>query len=448
MDNNETPKWLDELQQRSWEPEVLLSGIVLYGMFKVPPVLDKFLVFFKSSIYSATSDAENFIGILKLGIYWLILGLILHLIARGIWVGMVGLSYTFPNGINKEAIKVTGKFINKISNIPPFQTTIIRLEKLCSSLFSISFMLFMSILGAYLYLFSLIVIPFSLLFIIDKSLYVVNTLIFEVYVITVLFVGLIALGDFITLGYIRRFKWISKIYWPIHQLISALTLARFYRSIYYGFVSNYNKWIIMLILLAFTITSFYGLEFITTPEETNLSRIKLWHSSRGNLVFHGHYDDQNENRVSIQAQIPSDIIDDDVLRLFIPSDISKEDSIRKFANYDSLVKTKGFKAQNDDLNVVSKFYHIYLNDSLLTNLPWFYHYKTKTNQQGYLIYINIKNVPEGLHQLKIAGPKRMFKNSWAEIPFYRVITNQGNVNSLPIKETPEDEYFRVKPFGK
>ena len=38
------PKWLTELQQRSWEPEILLSGIVLYGMFKVPDLLDDFLV--------------------------------------------------------------------------------------------------------------------------------------------------------------------------------------------------------------------------------------------------------------------------------------------------------------------------------------------------------------------------------------------------------------------
>ncbi len=32
---NENPDWLDELQKKSWEPEILLSGIVLYGMFKM-----------------------------------------------------------------------------------------------------------------------------------------------------------------------------------------------------------------------------------------------------------------------------------------------------------------------------------------------------------------------------------------------------------------------------
>ena len=81
--------------------EILLSGIVLYGMFKVPELLDAFLNYFKLNIYSSVQDLDNLIALFKMGIYWLITGLILHLICRGIWIGMVGLSYTFSNGIRK-----------------------------------------------------------------------------------------------------------------------------------------------------------------------------------------------------------------------------------------------------------------------------------------------------------------------------------------------------------
>jgi hypothetical protein len=39
----ETPKkdWLKRLQNESWEPEILISGIVIYGLFKVFPYLEE-----------------------------------------------------------------------------------------------------------------------------------------------------------------------------------------------------------------------------------------------------------------------------------------------------------------------------------------------------------------------------------------------------------------------
>lgn len=109
LDQESTPKWLEELQLRSWEPEVLLSGIVLYGMFKTPDLLDGLLHFFSANI-SGSNDFNNLVAILKIGTYWLIFGLILHLVSRGIWVGMVGLSYTFPNGINHQRIHFKERF--------------------------------------------------------------------------------------------------------------------------------------------------------------------------------------------------------------------------------------------------------------------------------------------------------------------------------------------------
>ena len=110
----EKPAWLNELQQKSWEPEILLSGIVLYGMFQIPDLLDSFLEFGNDNLFGSTTDLDNFVSSIKVALYWLIGTLILHLISRGIWVGMVGLSYTFPNGINRDRLKMSGKFTSTI----------------------------------------------------------------------------------------------------------------------------------------------------------------------------------------------------------------------------------------------------------------------------------------------------------------------------------------------
>lgn len=120
----EKPKWLDELQQKSWEPEILLSGIVLYGMFQAPGLLDSFLAFAKLNIDGNFNSLDNLVALLKIGFYWLTLGLILHLISRGIWVGMVGLSFTFPDGIKKENLKLSPRFRKRVDRIPSIEQII------------------------------------------------------------------------------------------------------------------------------------------------------------------------------------------------------------------------------------------------------------------------------------------------------------------------------------
>ena len=148
----------------------------------------------------------------------------------------------------------------------------------------------------------------------------------------------------------------------------------------------------------------------------------------------------------MQAHIPSDVIDGNVLRLFIPVDISKEDSIRKYANYDSLLTAmKDEDRSNVMLKALSTYYHVYIDDSLLQDLPFLFNFKPKTSQQGYLVYIDITELPKGLHHLQVAGPKAMYKYHFADIPFYRDISESRKEFGPKATEEKED-YFDVKPL--
>jgi hypothetical protein len=448
--NRELPKWLEELQQKSWEPEILLSGIVLYGLFNLPPALDQALLYFKTNIFGQSNDVDNLVNVLKVATYWMIGGLILHLISRGIWVGMVGLSYTFPKGIKYESLNYDGRFEKKIKKIPTFQSIIINLEKICSSLFSISFMMFMVMIGAYLYLFVLLLVPFFSILFITNSFDNVAMDFLEYYAVIVLVIGALGMVDFITLGYLRRFRWFAKVYWPLHWLISKVTFSRHYRGIYYGLVSNVSKWYIFLFLVLFTVISIFSLgEVGETYSGTFFSRITLWHNTRGNSIFSGYYDDQNSDLYSIKASIPSDIIDKNTLRLFVVADISLEDSIRAYGakperkqRIDSLTRDAKSSA------LINSFYHIYLDDSLLKDLPLKFHYKTHTKQKGYLAYIDVTNLSSGLHEVKIGGPPSMYKKrSWAIIPFYREV--RSNQDYTPSSQPIQEEIERpksIKPF--
>lgn len=443
------PKWLEELQQKSWEPEILLSGIVLYGMFKVPDLLDAFLKFFELNIFGNSQDIDNLVALFKMGIYWLISGLILHLICRGIWIGMVGLSYTFPNGIRNDAVHYSGKFGDKVSKIPSYEQIVIRLEKISSALFSISFMLFMSLIGGYLFFLILVIVPFTTAYLyFDMGFEGPVFDAFQIYVFTIVIIGLIGLLDFVTLGYFRRFKWVAKIYWPLYRVISALTLSRFYRPIYYGLVTNFNKWVLFVFLLIFAFGSIFGTGSMvnTTYPGENYSKLTLWSTGRGYSAFSGYYDDQNEELASVWAQIQSDVVTGDVLKLFLVANISREDEALEYTNLDSLKEAYPDTARAAlELHVIKEYYKVKIDQKPIET-EWLYHYKYATKQRGYLTFINISELNEGLHKVSVSGPEED-ASSLAIIPFYRDLAIKPSTAKPRGEKDDESPDFQPKPFG-
>lgn len=448
---NDKPGWLSELQQKSWEPEILLSGIVLYGMFQAPGLLDDFLAFAELNLYGNFNGLSNLVALLKIALYWLTLGLILHLVSRGIWVGMVGLSFTFPNGINKEKLKLSSRFQERINKIPPIEQIIINLEKLCSSLFSISFMMFMMIIGGYLFVLITVIIPIMsyLFYVGPQNLSESSEFYLEIYANVILIVAIIGLIDFITLGLLKRIKWVSKIYFPIYRLISTLSLAQFYRPIYFTLISNYNKWKIGIFLLFFVVASIFMLKAISerssVPGEA-WTRISVWSDDKGVSSFSGYYDDQNDDFHSVQAQIQSDIISENTIRLFSVLKIGIEDSIKKHCGYDSLIQLDT-AAHFVDLYCVSKFHQVWLDDMNIDSLQWRFYYKQKTNQRGILTYLDITDLSKGMHMITVRGPEEMYDRTFAEIPFYREVIPKGYRSAPPAKQKEEKQsYLKLKPI--
>lgn len=447
------PKWLTELQQKSWEPEVLLSGIVLYGMFKMPELLDDLLYYFRVNFADNSNNPENFVSLMKVAVYWLTGGLIAHLISRGIWVGMVGLSFTFPKGINREKLKLTDKYISYLARIPSTEKIILNLESFSSTLFSISFLMFMMMIGAYFYLLVTVITPVFIIFYgLDPSFFQNDTFstILGIYVLIVIGIAFLGFIDFVTLGFFKRFKWVAKIYWPFYRFLGALTLARFYRPIYYILISNVRGWKIALMLVSFVVLSIQWVSKIssTTYPGENYSQISLWEDTQGFGAYTGYYDDQIDDIKSIEASIQSDIVRGNTIRLFIVMRAQREDSIKAYCNLDSLLKIDGILRADANLQCLSKFYSITIDDSTFTDLSMKFHYKSKTKQKGLLTYLDIRYLDIGLHHLKIQMPDSMYRNNTiANIPFYREEPYPGYlIPKGEANENENDSYLKLKPI--
>ncbi|WP_405413635.1 hypothetical protein [Maribacter sp. Asnod1-A12] len=83
-------KWLDTLQQESWQLELIISGFAIYGLLAAYESIE---------LKSATSAVT---GILELGALWaialiccqiFIFNLLFHVLLRGLWIGAIGLRY-------------------------------------------------------------------------------------------------------------------------------------------------------------------------------------------------------------------------------------------------------------------------------------------------------------------------------------------------------------------
>ncbi|MEQ9305509.1 MAG: hypothetical protein RJQ14_16480, partial [Marinoscillum sp.] len=243
----------------------------------------------------------------------------------------------------------------------------------------------------------------------------------------------------------KRYQWLSKFYFPIYRFVSMITLARFYRPIYYTLVSNFTRWKIGVFLVCFIAVSILSLDKIeqsSIPGES-MSGIELWSNSRGVASFSGYYDDQNDQFHSVQAHIQSDIISENTIRLFVVMKVGMEDSIRKHCEYDSLIKLDT-ALRYIQKHCVSEFYRVLLDGHELHEVAWSFYYKQKTDQRGIITYIDITELNRGTHEIEVKGPPNMYRGSFAQIPFYRELSQTGyHVPDKP-KEEEADNYLELK----
>lgn len=424
-----TSDWLKKLQQKSWEPEILLSGIVLVGMLQVPEILDRFFFFVKGNIdRNISNNITLFVAPLKMGVYWLILGLILHLVCRSIWIGTVGLSDSFSEGIQSKKLRFQPGFLKIVEAIPTFEIIILKLEKVCSTIFSISFFLFMSLVGSYVYLLALIILPLFGLAYFDLKFFSSDAfiLVLNIYMVLVIIIGLVALIDFTTAGFFRRFRFFSKIYWPFYAVVRRLTLAKYYQPTYYGLITNLKRRWVFIFLILFVIINLYGISSLQNEAPVqSFSRIDIWSEKSQYRIREGFYQDKHAKFPSELIQIPSDIIENNTIRVFVPAQIIYQDSLKKFMKYDSIqgVSEAGFNKDLYMLQKVEEFYDLIIADSTFKTKMYF-QYNTESSQRGYITFLDVSHLARGLYELSISGPPKMYHEPFAIVPFYKASASE------------------------
>lgn len=126
---------------RPWELELLISGALVFSMMQLPGQVDAWYQSLDPRLDGGWHMAA-FMGwfYVKLALYALVGGFVLHLAVRGYWVGVIGIEAVFPQGIRWDRMR-TGPIFRKLQQerTPSLQTLIDRADRVASMIFGAAF---------------------------------------------------------------------------------------------------------------------------------------------------------------------------------------------------------------------------------------------------------------------------------------------------------------------
>lgn len=431
-------QWLDILQQESWQLELIISGVAIFGLIQTyDPIITMANSVFAKSMDNASLSAISaiaFVAILMC-LLSLTICLIIHVILRGLWIGAVGLRY-FSGDIDYEVLNYTDTFKTYLKKrIGSFDRYISKLEDYCSLIFALSFLLVFFFLS-----FFISIAIFSGVFVLISVLFsgVAEDIFGGIFGVLMFIAFLMTAIDFFTQGFLKKKKWLAFVYFPVYRVMSRVTFSFLYRPLLYNLLDNkLGKRILAVLIPVFII----GLMLFSINIRESNFHIDRWNDT-AEYARVTNYDDEivDNDRVFVtDATIPSKIIKTSSLPIFIKHRMAIEDVMYKIDT--TLVPEKdergyelgNFKIQmgieNEDVAYASlKKYLGVLEDVVTikldsTVMPVIYIMTHNSKgQRGYETVLDLQDFTRGSHMLYITR-KRIRSDSIsstnvARIPFW------------------------------
>ena len=233
-------EWLETLQQESWQLELLISGLALFGIWEARGLVNRLNM--RLSGADVFHDIlGNLIGFgvfaLKAGLLIILVNFLIHVSLRALWIGAIGLRYV-SGDIDYSRLKYSSRFEQFYARkIGSFDDYIERLENWCSVIFAYTFLVVGVFFSFMLYL-AWFALATSLIAMAGQNNAVFMTT--TIFSLAYFGIGVIIALDFITLGLFRTIeeKTFSLIYLRIYQFFGIITLSFVYRPLLLNFLDQ------------------------------------------------------------------------------------------------------------------------------------------------------------------------------------------------------------------
>lgn len=422
---NKFLEWIERLQQESWQLELLISGFLLSLLVGANEYISELV----STSIGLTSDGVGTIFYFLLFFVFiacniLIINLIVHVLLRSLWIGAIGLR-NISGDINHDNLKLSPKFEEYLKRkLPTFDIFIERLENFCCLVFAYTFLIVFSILS---FLVALFILSGSIWLITNLALKIFPKIIRRI-VLTPLFTAALLFGilyiiDFLSLGKIKKIKWLSRFYLPFYRFYSMISFAWVYRPLYYNMVDNPLGKKVMLSILPYLIA--FGLFSIIDYNESKYYPLfSSFHTIEDRFYAEKGGKDYDYMGIRLDKQVYDD---DDFMQVFYSLfeyekrklGLNCGDSVQtnpiglnlkghfkvgfeegakmtEKINVDSLNKIHENEA-SASLNCITSSFDLFLDDSLVRKVDYSFYEDPKQKVKGILATLDLEKLKRGKH---------------------------------------------------
>lgn len=424
-----TPKWLRKLEKESWQAELLISGLALYGSFQLPEFVHILTDFFIRVLPKEQYMTGYFVAyMVLLGVCILSTFFMIHFILRMYWIGLIGLNSVFPKGYNPKGGYYSPVYVKTFtSDLPKVRDSIKKIDDICSSLFAGAFG-FLLMYGTCALTLSILLLVYNLLLpYIPKGI-----LLGLAYGLGLILSAFVVFSILISMKRFHKNEKLQTNFAKISKYFGYIISGVFYKptnQLMMTFYSNHKKnkssspfMTIAFITIAIGFTLYHirtsNIRYLIHKGQTE----EPYH--RSNWVYSSFYENQMNHKPIIHPIIESDQIHSSFLKVFIPifknEDFIQDNICGEYQSIDSLDDQQNRSRKRIfELDCYSQYHQIFVNDSLY-KVEFLSHRHPNNNEFGILCYVPSHHFKLGKNEVRTVKLKNNKQELYEEltIPFW------------------------------
>ena len=426
IETKSSPKgWLQRLKEESWEAELLVSAIAIFGTFKLFDIIG----WGTNMFIDVLNPNQYLIGYFIIAIGLLAVSILaamflIHFFLRAYWIGLVGLNSVFPD-YSIEDSAYSKIYTEKILSIlPRLKDSIQKVDELCSVIFSVAFTVllmyaYMSVfVSLYLLVFNLMSAFVAWYILLIPAIFLLLCLLSQMVITFIANIKSNREKEKLQILSFKVNKFASKVlYGPLYKSILQVTMI---------FGSNFKKkkaLIYLLLSFLFLGIFVFGNQITKTNIFYLIVHKKYFNSTK---VYSSFYkNDNTTNTFLLTPEIESDKVETEVLKVFIPVFKHEEKMRTEFCGEDKADSEESLGKRREEyskyvLNCFKKYYQVYINEEKIDVEFLRQNAHGRTNQTGIISYLDIAHLKKGMHKIEV---KKQYKDTeilnW-KIPFYYI----------------------------
>ena len=402
--------WLLDLEQQSWQAELLVSGIAIFSTLKLPGLIHQLTDLLLALLPNEMMGWFPFYTVwyLMIGASGLIISFIYHFILRSFWIGLIGFNSVYPKGILWSTKLFSQAMIKKMrpeySNIDDL---ISKLDNHASGIFAGAFWFAMMMFGYTALLFVILILAFGLSRILPfgvKQITIVIATIFGVLVFLNLLLGA---------KWLRDRPWVVKVHYPIIKANSFLVFSFLRKSMDYIILTirtnadNSTKFFVQLFMAMF-LTMIVAIPMLASSNsDLFFEHGFVSNRSQDNVIYEDAYLNQRASSARILFPIiPSFDIHGHALPVFIPTLNRENNALAEIADdwekNEELSRVENRIARtNYELERLRKYYSFWINGSKIENIAMYQHTHSNAGEDGVLVIVPTQQFVLGENVLQI-----------------------------------------------